>query len=79
MPVSRIEKIDASGAVAQQVELSTDGTYHCLHFGNNVETVHFTTLDDVANFLRANPKAGVRMNPGWSKISKSIYIDGVPR
>jgi hypothetical protein len=29
MPVSRIEKIAASGVVVQQVEVGTDGNYHC--------------------------------------------------
>ena len=39
----------------------------------------FSTLDEVAAYLRKNPKAGVRMNPGWTKISKHIFIDGIAR
>jgi hypothetical protein len=79
MPVSRIEKCDASGKTVQRVERHRDGRYHCYHFGDNANPIHFATLDDVAEFLRKNSKAGVRMNPGWSKISKRIYIDGAPR
>ncbi len=74
MAVLRIEKIDLTGVVIQQAEPDTDGCYHCLPFGNNVDVVHFTTLDEVADYLRAHPKSGVRMNPGWSKVSKLIYI-----
>lgn len=79
MPVTRIEKVDTSGSSKQRAEPDADGQYHCFHFGKNVDPVYFRTLDDVAEFLRRNPKAGVRMNPGWSKISRRIYIDGVPR
>ena len=75
----RIEKIDTSGTAKQRAEPSADGQYHCFCFGKNVDPVYFRTLDDVAEFLRKNPKAGVRMNPGWSKISRRIFIDGVPR
>lgn len=79
LPVTRIEKFDASGSPKQRAEPDADGQYHCFHFGTNVSPVYLRTLDDVAEFLRKNPKAGVRMNPGWSKISKGIHIDGVPR
>jgi hypothetical protein len=79
MPVSRIEKIDASGAVVQWAEVHADGKYHCFHFGKNVDPIYFGTLDEVAHFLRTHPKAGVRMNPHWSKISRRIHINGVPR
>jgi hypothetical protein len=41
--------------------------------------IQFDNLDDVAEFLRANPGSGVRMAPGFSKIVKNIYIDGFPR
>ena len=78
MPVLRIEKIDVRGGVVQRVEADATGKYHCLPFGNNVETFLFNTLEEVATFLRTHAKAGVRMNPGWSKISRRIYIDGAP-
>jgi hypothetical protein len=78
MPVSRIEKIDTTGSVVQRAGVGADGKYRCFPFGKNVDPVLFGTLDEVADFLRKNPKAGVRMNPGWSKISKCIHIDGVP-
>jgi hypothetical protein len=38
-----------------------------------------STLEDVARFLRTNPRGGVRMTPGGSKIVENIFIDGVPR
>ncbi|MET4015546.1 hypothetical protein BjapCC829_12505 [Bradyrhizobium barranii] len=79
LPVTRIEKFDSSGSPTQRAEPDADGQYHYFHFGKNVDAVCFRALDDVAEFLRKPPKAGVRMNPGWSKISRRIYIDGVPR
>jgi len=79
MAVARIEKVDPSGVVVQRAELGPDGNYHCLPSGNNVDTVYFKTLDEVADYLRTNAKAGVRMNPGWSKISRRIFIDGIAR
>jgi hypothetical protein len=36
-------------------------------------------LDDVARFLKANPRGGVRMTPDGSKIVENIFIDGVAR
>lgn len=78
MPVSRIEKITA-GVVVQWAEQGSDGYYQCHPFGSNVESEKFSSLDEAANFLRKNLKSGVRMNPGWAKISKNIYIDGTPR
>ncbi len=76
MPVSRIERI-VGGLVIGRVESGSDGNYSCHHFGSNVAPVLHARLDDVADFLRAHPRSGVRMNPGWGKISRNIYIDGV--
>ena len=78
MPVSRIERI-IRGTSIGAVERSTNGFYVCLSEGSNMETQEFLTLDEVADFLRNNPRAGVRMNPEWSKIVKNIFIDGLPR
>jgi len=78
MPVTRIEKI-VSGVVIQCAEPNKDGLYECHEFGSNVSPVKFASLNQVADYLRSNPGSGVRMNPGWSKISKNIYIDGVLR
>lgn len=76
MPVTRIERI-VGGVVIGRVESGSDGNYSCHHFGSNVDPVPLTNLDDVADFLRTHPRSGVRMNPGWGKISRNIYIDGV--
>ncbi|MES4992406.1 hypothetical protein ACTJJ7_11370 [Phyllobacterium sp. 22229] len=76
MPVTRIERIIA-GALKSRVERGSDGFYACHQFGSNVAPVTLSTLDEVADFLRANPHSGARMNPGWVKIVRNIYIDGV--
>lgn len=78
MPVERIEKI-VGGVVMQRADRNRRGYYECHAAGTNVNPIEFVSLDDVANYLQRNPRAGVRMNPGWSKISKSVFIDGVPR
>ncbi len=78
MPIGRIERI-VGGTVKGTAEPSEgDGKYHCHYFGSNIDPETFFTLDEVADFLRRNKKAGVRMNPGWGKISKSVFIDGLP-
>ncbi len=77
MSVSRIEKIEA-GVVVQRAEpAARTGKFVCHPDGQNKQRVEFVSLDDVAGYLRANPGAGVRMNPGWSKVSEKIYVDGV--
>ena len=78
MPVARIEKI-VGGTIVQRAEPNRDGLYECYPFGSNVSSIKFHSLDDVAAYLRSHPRSGVRMNPNWSKISKDIFIDGVPR
>jgi hypothetical protein len=78
MPIGRIEKI-VRGLVVQSAERNKRGFYVCHAFGTNVAPVELATLDDVAHYLRANPGSGVRMNPGESKVSKHVYIDGLPR
>ena len=74
--MTEIERIVGGRAVGR-VERGSDGYYACHHFGSNVDPVSYSSLDDVADFLRACPRSGVRMNPGWKKISRNIYIDGV--
>lgn len=78
MSVKRIERIVGT-AVLGRVEPASDGKYRCLLKGSNMDPVAFSTLDEVADFLRMNPHGGVRMNPGWSKIVENIHIDGRPR
>lgn len=76
MPVTRIERI-VGGVVTGRVERGSDGFFACHEFGLNVAQTRLASLDDVADFLRSQPRSGVRMNPGWDKSSKNIYIDGV--
>ncbi|WP_027992025.1 hypothetical protein [Sinorhizobium meliloti] len=76
MPITKIERI-VGGRVIGRVERGSDGNYACHHFGSIVDPVTCASLDDVADFLRANSRSGVRMNPDWRKISRNVYIDGV--
>jgi len=78
MPTIRIEKI-VVGSVVAVIERSRQTGNHCHHRGSNMDAVEFGSLDQVAEFLRANPGSGVRMEPRWSKIVDHIYIDGMPR
>lgn len=79
MPIGRIEKIK-SGVVVQKAEPhSKDGHFWCHTYGSNIDPIRLSSLDEVAEYLRDNPKSGVRMNPGWSKISEDIFIDGAAR
>lgn len=58
--VARTEKIVA-GAISQRTERHADGFYYCHAFGSNVGPVMFSSLDEVAEYLRSNPRSGVRM------------------
>lgn len=78
MPVTRIEKI-VDGKVVQRATRDRYGFYRCLAAGTNEGPVSFLSLDEVADYLRKHPRSGVRMDPGWSKISRWIFIDGVRR
>lgn len=69
--------IVASASVASRGVLK--GKYVCHAFGDNAHGIPFDTLDEVADFLRANPRTSVRMRPGWSRYSEDIYIDGIAR
>lgn len=76
MPVARIERV-IGGIVTGRVERGSDGLFACHDFGSNVTPTRLSSLDDVADFLRSRPRSGVRMNPGWGRITRNIYIDGV--
>jgi len=76
VPIARIERI-IGGSVAGRVERGSDRLFACHDFGSNVTPTRLATLDEVADFLRSRPRSGVRMNPGWDRITKNIYIDGV--
>jgi hypothetical protein len=76
LPVARIERI-LSGSVLAAAAKRADGRYTCHRFGSNIDPVRLSSLDEVADFLRANPKSSVRMNPSWTRISRNLYIDGV--
>lgn len=79
MPVARIERIIGGRVIGHALVNTRTGKYHCHHHGSNVSPVQFDSLDEVANFLRTNPGSGVRMTPGFRKIVKNIYIDGIAR
>lgn len=76
MPVARIERV-VGGIATGRVERGFNGLFACHDFGSKVAPTCHASLDDVADFLRSRPPSGVRMNPGWSRITKNIYIDGV--
>lgn len=78
MSVDRIERV-LHGVAVQRAEPNRLGFYQCHPAGSNESPVQFGTLEEVADFLRRIPRSGVRMRPGWSKISENIFIDGVPR
>lgn len=46
-------------------------------FGPNGTPTRLASQEDVADFLRSRPRSGVRITPGWDRITKNIYIDGV--
>ena len=79
MPVERIEKIVAGSVVQRAERRNKDGVYLCHAFGTNIAGVKWSSLDEVADYLRSNPRSGVRMNPGWAKVSCHVFIDGVLR
>ena len=79
MPATHAEKIVVGSVVAVVERSRKTRNYHCRHRGSNVDAVEFGSLDQVAEFLRANPGSGVRMEPGWSKIVDHIHIDRMPR
>ena len=74
----RIEQI-IGGVVKGTPKLFKDKRYRCLHEGSNMSPEMPSTLEDVAKFLRAHLRGGVRMTPNGSKIVENIFIDGVPR
>lgn len=74
--MSRIERI-VSGSILASAEPAADGRYACHEFGSTMNPVRLNSLDEVAEFLRANPRSSVRMNPSWTRISRNLYVDGV--
>ncbi len=74
----KIERIEG-GHVTGQPRLYKNGKYQCNPDGNNKVKIWKASLEEVAEYLRANPGSGVRMDPGVKKIVDNIFIDGVPR
>ena len=79
MPVSNIEQVRGGKVIHSAEPSKKTGRYACHYFGSNVDPVELATLDEVAEFLCKYPRSGVRMNPGWSKITDCVFIDGIPR
>lgn len=76
--VDRIEKIIAGVVTKSAVRYHRDGGdfFECFEPGQTMNPRRFTTLDEVADFLRAVPNRRVRMDPGRAMISRHIHIDG---
>ena len=74
----RIEWI-VSGIVRGVPKVFKDGRYRCHYQGSNMYPEKPSSLEDVAKFLRANPRGGVRMTPDGNRIVENIFIDGKPR
>jgi hypothetical protein len=68
----RIEWI-VGGVVHGVPKPCKDGRYRCFYEGTNMNPEMPSTLEDVAKFLRANPRGGVRMTPDNSNRRKHLY------
>jgi hypothetical protein len=73
---SRIKNLDRLTLAKRQLERGSYGLFACHTVGSNVTPTHLGSLDDFADFGRGHA-VGVRMNPGWNRISKNTYIGGV--
>ena len=78
MPPLKIEHI-VLGKVLGTPKVHGDGAYRCFFEGTNMSPEKPVTLEEVARFLRANPRGGVRMSPSDSRIVEDIYINGILR
>jgi len=74
----KIERV-IDGKVVGRPKLYANGKYKCHPDGDNKTPVWCASLAEVADYLRANPGSGVRMNPEGGKISENIFIDGAAR
>jgi hypothetical protein len=78
--VDRIEKIENGTVTKTAVRYQCNGGefFECFEPGQTMNPVWFSSLDNVAKFLRDVPKRRVRMQPGRAMTSKHIHIDGDP-
>jgi hypothetical protein len=73
-----IEQIKG-GVVCGTPKLYPSGKYKCFYEGTNMNPEQLSSLREVAEFLRDNPRGGVSMTPKGHRIVENIYIDGTPR
>lgn len=71
MAVKRIERIH-DGSVTGTAHRDTKGKFVCHMVGLNTDRIEFDTLDEVAEYLRSNRTAGLRMAPSWKKFNSAI-------
>lgn len=78
--VDRIEKIGAGAVTKTVVRYPRSGGefFECFEPGQTMNPIWFSTLDEVAAFLRTVPNRRVQMDPGSAMTSRHIHIDGDP-
>lgn len=78
--VDRIEKVEKGKLTKRAVRYPRNGGefFECFEPGQTRNPIWFSTLDEVAEFLRAVPHRRVRMDPGSAMTSRYIHIDGDP-
>lgn len=78
--VTRIEKIEGGVVTKTAVRFPRNGGdfFECFEPGQTRNPIWFSTLDEVAAFLREVPDRRVRMQPGNAMTSRHIHIDGLP-
>lgn len=79
--VDRIERIIEGEVKNSAARFPHEGGefYLCYERGQTMNPVPFATLDEVANYLTANERSRVRMQPNGVLIVRNIHIDGVAR
>ena len=78
--VDRIEKVEEGKLTKTAVRYPRNGGefFECFEAGQTKNPIWFSSLDEVAAFLRAVPNRRVRMHPGSALTSRYIFIDGDP-
>ena len=77
--VERIEKI-VNGTVEKEASrYGREQRYRCYAPGTTTNPQMFDTLDQVADYLIANPRSLVRMEQNYAMTADHIHIDGIAR